>query len=606
MKSSHSKKVLWRFFSFLKPYWKQGCIIGVFSVITLGLDLTTPLLMEYLIDTVILGEKYEQLMYVVFTFFLVSELPSVVFFLQRKVSAMTEENISRDVRLRLFEKIEHLPVKYLHEHQTGQFVSKLTNDVDQLYSVMYESLIGIVLDILKLLVVSAILLSMHVNMALLCILLLPFYILTTEKFKKTIDTRYEALMKNYDKSIENYQDALENLYLVKSFVLETFEKTKIGQILQKYITSVLKFLNVYIFSQSLVSAIKSVTVFIVFGYGGYLVIHKQLSIGTLVAFNSISAMLFIAIDSLSNTYLEMQKSKVSLRRIFDILDEREEAFRTEEGVQFPIKKGDIRFENITFSYSESKENVLENFSLHIRAGEKIALIGPSGMGKSTITKLLMRFYDPIKGKIFVDDMDISNIDIASLRGQIGEVQQGHFIMKGTVMDNILFGAKDASPENAFEAAQKAYAHDFIMRLPKKYHEVISQNYANLSGGQLQRIALARAILKNPPLLIFDEATSALDPESEHLVLKSLEDFTKDKTTIIISHHLETLKKADRIIVLFEKKIVEEGTFDALMRKKGRFYEILTQKMTEKRTEEHRNTEITNIPAIEKHFFSSKK
>jgi ABC-type multidrug transport system fused ATPase/permease subunit len=569
----HKEQLIRRYLQFLRPYWHRGVLIGILAIINLGLAFAIPLTMAYLIDEVLIGGQRDKFVFAFVIFLVASQSPAIFEFMQAKLEMITKEYVNRDIRLRLFEKIEHLPISFLQKHPSGELVSKFTNDINQMGPLSFGSLISIAITIIQFFVAAFILMRMDLPMAAMCLAIVPLYLLVVAKFKHPIDERYRGVMEANDKNMENYHDSLDNLFLVKAFVLEGYEKSKMQTVIDDYIDKLRRFINIMLASQAFSRALKAANILIVFGYGGYQVIQGNLTVGSLVAFRGISNMLFSDIDSFVNRLLDIEKGKVVLKRLYEILDEKEEDYSIKSGKKdFKVTQGEIEFKDITFSY-DGNTNILENFNLKIKPGEKIAIVGPSGSGKSTVVKLLFRFFEQKSGHVLIDNTDVTEIDVATLRGQIGEVLQSNFIMKGTVAENISFG-EEAHLDSIKTAAEKAFAHDFIEKLPNKYDEIISQGYANLSGGQLQRIAIARAILKDRPVLVLDEATSALDPESEHLILRSLDHLLAGRTTIMISHHPGTLKKTDRIIVIDNKNIAEEGSFDELVKKGGLFSQLI--------------------------------
>ena len=575
--SSLLAQYLLRFYrQFALRYRSEVVVLGLCAIADIMMGFAQPLVTAYFIDDVIMTGHYSRFWWVFMSYFMLTQLPTVIGIIERRAGILNRERVRRDIRLSLFEKYERLPLKYLQKHPTGELTAKMTNDVDQLDNYMPDAMWGLSADVVRSVIAVILLYYMQWEIALVSVVLVPAYVVVARLFAKPVDDSYAVVLQEYEKDEAQYQGVLQNLFLVKSFVLERLEKSRLGQTMQRFLYAIKRFVRVYLWSYAAVNSIKSLNTFVVWGGGGYLVLTGQLSLGVLIAFSGINDLFFSSVDSITSGYLELKKTESALARIYKVLDEPEEKVEDTEVRPWMRIYGRIEFKDVYFSYRSDEQSVLNGVSFQIEAGEKVALVGTSGSGKSTILNLMARFYEPGKGKILLDGNDIHDYPLSVLRRQVGEVSQHNFIIRGSVAENILFGDVGATQAQMIAAAKAAYAHDFIRLLKAGYDEVIDQNYSNLSGGQLQRIAIARVVLKNPPIVLLDEATASLDPESEELVFKSLDYLARGRTTVVVTHHLATLKKMNRILVLSEGRIVEEGNYDALIKKRGLFYNLVRE------------------------------
>ena len=472
-----------------------------------------------------------------------------------------------DMRQDLFNHFQRLPFSYYDKNNTGEMMSKIVSDLFDISELAHHGPENIFISLLKI-IGSFILLSM-INSKLTLILfiitliMIAFSYLQNRKMHKVfMDNRKKIATVN-----ARVQDSLSGIRIVKSFANEEIEEAKFSDSNLEFLSSKESSYNMMGIYQAGNSFFQGLLYTAVIIAGGYLIASNSMQIADLAIYALYIGILISPIEVLINSTEQFQKGYASFKRFVDILDETPEILNSPNAMDLTTVNGKIAFENVSFYYDKTNE-VLNNVNLQIPAGKTIALVGPSGGGKTTLCSLIPRFYDVNSGKITIDDIDIKALTLKSLRNAIGIVQQDVYMFAGTVLENISYGNPTATFEEIVAAAKKANIHDFIMSLAKGYNSHVGEHGVKLSGGQKQRLAIARVFLKNPPILILDEATSALDNESEQHIQKSLEELATNRTTIVIAHRLSTIKNADEIIVINDNGIQEQGTHEKLLTQNG--------------------------------------
>ena len=472
-----------------------------------------------------------------------------------------------DMRQDLFNHFQRLPFSYYDKNNTGEMMSKIVSDLFDISELAHHGPENIFISLLKI-IGSFILLSM-INIKLTLILfiitliMIAFSYLQNRKMHKVfMDNRKKIATVN-----ARVQDSLSGIRIVKSFANEEIEEAKFSDSNLEFLSSKESSYNMMGIYQAGNSFFQGLLYTAVIIAGGYLIASNSMQIADLAIYALYIGILISPIEVLINSTEQFQKGYASFKRFVDILDETPEILNSPNAIDLTTVNGKIAFENVSFYYDKTNE-VLNNVNLQIPAGKTIALVGPSGGGKTTLCSLIPRFYDVNSGQITIDDIDIKAVTLKSLRNAIGIVQQDVYMFAGTVLENISYGNPTATFEEIVAAAKKANIHDFIMSLAKGYNSHVGEHGVKLSGGQKQRLAIARVFLKNPPILILDEATSALDNESEQHIQKSLEELATNRTTIVIAHRLSTIKNADEIIVINDNGIQEQGTHEKLLTQNG--------------------------------------
>ena len=476
--------------------------------------------------------------------------------------------MERDMRQELFEHYEELSFSYYSQNNSGQMMSKLVSDLFDISEFAHHGPENLFISLVKIVGSFIFLFLINKKLALpLIVLVILMFLFSFRQNQKMQRTFMENRKKIGDVNA-SLQDTLSGIRVVQSFTNEEIEKEKFQKSNHAFLVSkkdnyrcMGEFMSSNLFFQGMMYLVTLV-------YGGYLIANNEMSAADLAMYALYIGIFISPIQILVELMEMMQKGLSGFRRFLDVMETEPEIQDAPDAVELKDVKGRVCYEDVSFHYSDDETTVLSHVSIEIPSGKSVALVGPSGGGKTTICSLLPRFYDVTGGRVTVDGQDIRSLTLKSLRSQIGVVQQDVYLFSGSIRDNIAYGKPDATEEEIIEAAKCANIHDFIMELPDQYDTFVGERGARLSGGQKQRISIARVFLKNPPILILDEATSALDNESERWIQHSLEELSKNRTTITIAHRLSTIKNADEIIVITENGIAERGTHETLLEKNG--------------------------------------
>ena len=481
---------------------------------------------------------------------------------------MMGAKMERDMRRELFDHYQELSFSYYSRNNSGQMMSKLVSDLFDISEFAHHGPENLFISLVK--IVGAFIFLFFINKKLALPLILLVIVMFVFSFRQNAKMQ-ETFMENRRKIGDvnaSLQDTLSGIRVVQSFANEDIERAKFKKSNEAFLISkrdnyhcMGSFMSSNLFFQGMMYLVTLV-------YGGYLIAQGEMQTADLAMYALYIGIFISPIQILVELVEMMQKGLSGFRRFLDVMETESEIKNADNAAELTDVKGHVRYDHVSFHYSDDETPVLSDISIDIPAGKSIALVGPSGSGKTTICSLLPRFYDVTGGSITVDGKDIRGLTLKSLRSQIGMVQQDVYLFDGTIKDNIAYGKPGASDEEIIKAAKCASIHDFIMELPDKYDTYVGERGTRLSGGQKQRISIARVFLKNPPILILDEATSALDNESERWIQKSLEELSKNRTTITIAHRLSTIRDADEIIVITEDGIAERGTHAELLSQNG--------------------------------------
>ena len=478
--------------------------------------------------------------------------------------------IERDMRRELFDQYQKLPFRFYDEQRTGKLMSRITNDLFSLAELYHHGPEDYLIYSVKFIGAFIVLFHINASLTLAVFLFLPVLAVFSVYFTRKLNIAFTRSKERIADVNAQVEDTLAGIRVVKSFVNEDIEKKKFAMENDRFLESrkSIYLYETYIW-QGVDVIIKLITVTVVV-YGGVNIVNARLDLADLITFLLFVNNFIEPIQKLTHMTEQFQEGVTGFKRFIEIIEIEPEIQDSAHAIELSNVRGVVEFRDVGFRYRDDHAHVLRNISLRVAAGETIALVGSSGVGKTTLCSLIPRFYEVSEGEVSLDGVNVRDIKLSSLRSKIGVVQQDVYLFAGTIIENIRYGKPDASEAEILAAARKANAHDFIVSLPEGYHTDIGQRGVKLSGGQKQRLSIARVFLKDPPVLIFDEATSSLDNESERVVQEALEDLAQDRTTFIIAHRLSTIQKAGRILVLTDRGIEEEGTHAELLASGGTY------------------------------------
>ncbi|MBU5468421.1 ABC transporter ATP-binding protein/permease [Virgibacillus sp. MSJ-26] len=554
------------------PYKKYFFISLFFLLFVTGITVVYPMVLQLTIDEVVIKNKYSLIPYISGFFLILMLIKGLSTYYHQYLGDLFGITVVYDLRDSLYKKLQVLSFKYYDNAKTGDLMSRLTADVEGFrffLSVGFSELLRIVFLILFSL---SVMFYYSIPLAIVTMAAMPFLTFVVLRFDKRVHPAFRNIRKSLGRLNTRVQENISGMHTVKSLSREDFEIDRFSNSNNNYRQDYLKTASIWSKYFPLMEFIGDFCAVVLLAYGGFLVIDNQLALGELVAFFSLVWYIMGPLMNLGFVVNQFSQAKASGERLIEILDAKEDVREKENAIETPIK-GHVTFDNVTLTYTENDDHALKNITFDAPPGKTIGLIGATGSGKTSITQLITRFYEPEEGQVLLDNRPVDEYKLKTLRRYIGFVLQESFLFSTSIRENITYGCPDVSEEQIIDAAKRAQAHDFIMEMPKGYDTMLGERGMGLSGGQKQRIAIARAICINPSVLILDDATSAVDMETEFKIQKALKEVMDGRTSFIIAHRISSLKHADEILVLDEGEIVERGTHDFLVSNNGPYQHI---------------------------------
>lgn len=557
-----------RLLGYLKPYRWRLVLAGVCM---LGVALLTGAL-AYLVkpalDEIFFERDIRMLVVIPVVVAAVYVLKGICDFGQYYLMAYIGQSIIRDIRSEMFAKLENMSVGFFARHSTGELLSRMNNDVAMVQGALTSAVTGIVRDAATVLVLVSIVFYRDFTLAIIAMVVFPLAIYPLLQFGRRLKRYSRRMLVSLEDITARLNETISGIRIVKGFAMEEYERARFDEVNRQLFNAFMRRFKVRALSNPVMETLGGFGVCAILSYGGYQVINGTSTQGTFFSFMAALIMLYEPIKRINEVNITIQEGVAAGERIFSLIDAQPDVMDRPDAKELTDIREGIRFDHVSFAYEDTL--VLRDVTFEVRVGEAVAVVGESGAGKSTLLDLVPRFYDVTAGAVMIDGIDVRDLTQKSLRDKIGIVTQQTILFDDTVRHNIAYGRPEMPLEKIVDAAKAAHAHEFVSALPMGYDTVIGENGIKLSGGERQRIAIARALLKDPPILILDEATSNLDADSEASVQEALEMLMKGRTTIVVAHRLSTIKNVDRIYVLADGRVAEEGSHDELLALGGEF------------------------------------
>ena len=573
---------------YISHYWKQMAVASLCLTIWSLIGLVLPLAVQNLVDSFFITHNLIQLDNITFWLIILFLVQAVIGFTQNYLLIYVAQRVIADLRLDIQEHLLWLPLGFFSKSRVGELVSRVTNDVSVIQQALTEIPVAMLRQFVTITGGLILMFVMNWQMTLFVFLLAPFLIITAIVFGRRLERMSILVQDRLATATSVLEQAISGIRVVKSFTKEKYEQKRFADRIEDAFRAMMSRTKLRAAFMPIVSMLALFAVTAIIWFGGRQVIIGNMTPGKLVSFLIYMLMVATPIGEFANQYSQLKEASGASTRIFEILETNPEPVLTKSTKPMPPVKGSVKFVNVGFGY-EKDEQVLRNINLEVKPAQIVAIVGPSGVGKTTLVNLIPRFFDPTEGYIEIDGIKINDVDLRSLRAQIGLVPQETFLFGDTVRENIAYGQPNAKKTDVEKVAIAAYADTFIRAMPEGYETPVGERGIRLSAGQRQRISIARALLKDPRILILDEATSALDTESEHEVQAALEILMKGRTTFVIAHRLSTIQNADRILVLHEGQIIEDGSHQELMARKKMYYRLWNLQFSENGDQEKKVT-----------------
>ncbi|ACI19025.1 ABC transporter ATP-binding protein [Dictyoglomus thermophilum] len=563
--------ILRRLFRYLKPYKKEILIVLLLIFVVMIVDLANPYLMKIAIDRFIKNKDPRGLITVGFVVLLLNLISAFCAKKRTERIAGITHRVILNIRQDLFNHIQKLSFAFFDERPVGKILARVIGDVNSLTNLFNMSVTNLIPDTFTIIATAGIMFYLNARLATYGLLMFPFLLITLFSIQTISRKRWQVVRKKNSTLNAFTHENYSGIRVVKYFNAENYRKNIFSELAWDVRQAFVRAVRINDLFWPMVEFSWGIGSIITFYFGIKMIKSGSITVGLLIAFSNYIAMFWRPIMNLSNFYNNLVTSMASAERIFEIMDINPNIVEDEDARDLEIK-GEVEFRNVSFSY-DGKKKVLKNVSFKVNPGERVALVGHTGAGKTTIVNLLCRFYDPDEGEILIDGVNIKKIKLESLRRQVAVMFQDTFLFSGSIKENIRYGRLSASDEEVISTAKEVYAHDFIMSLEKGYDTKVQERGLRLSTGQRQLVSLARTLIADPKILILDEATASIDTHTERLLQKGIEKLLKGRTSFIIAHRLSTIQNADRILVIEDGRVVEEGNHEELMRRKGIYYNM---------------------------------
>ncbi|QWU13286.1 ATP-binding cassette, subfamily B [Paenibacillus sophorae] len=581
-KPDFSKAMLLRIYRYFLPYWKQTLVVLAILILTSLLGLLPPLLIQQIVDHALPGKDLRLLVFLVTASLGATVASGLLGVLQSYLNSFISQNIVYDMKNQMYRHLQGMPLQFFSNVKQGEVITRMTSDISGIQGVFSGTIVNFASNLLVLISTAVTLFLMNWKLALVSVLVVPLFVAPTRKMGSV---RWKLAKQTQEKISEQNHIIEETLslsgyMLMKLFTREDTEQSRFREVSLATTRLQIRESMAGRWFMMLVSTFASIGPMLIYLYGGYLFIQGEITVGAIIAFVALLGRLYSPVGQLTNLYVDIKRSVALFERIFDYFDMEPQIVDSPHAVSLNEANSGIEFQNVSFAYQQGKA-ALRDISFKAGPGTMTALVGPSGAGKTTITNLIPRLYDTDSGSIRIGSADITSLTLKSLRSNIGLVTQDTYLFNGTIRENLLYAVGEADENKMVEACKAAYIHDFIMELPDGYDTVVGNRGIKLSGGEKQRISIARVLLKNPSIIIMDEATSSLDTVSEFYVQEAMAVLLKNKTSLVIAHRLSTILAADNILVVSEGKIVEEGKHEQLLEKNGVYKDLYDKQFGKK-------------------------
>lgn len=581
-KPNITKAILLRIAKYFIPYWKQTTLVVLILLVTSVLGILPPIIIQHIVDTALPNKDLSLLIYLVLASLSTTIISELLGVWQNYLNAYVAQKIIYDMRNQMYLHLQQMPYQFYSNVKQGEVITRMTADISGVKAVFDSTIVSFANNLFILISTATTLLIVNWRLGILGLIIVPLFILPTRKMGSV---RWSIAKQTQEKTSEQNHIIQETLnisgyLLMKLFTKEQKEFKNFDDINVQATNLKIKESMAGRWFMMILSTFTSIGPMLIYLYGGYLFIHGQITIGAIISFVALLGRLYGPVGQLTNLYVNITSSIALFERIFEYFDMKLTIKDRDDATEMNVTHLDIEFNDVSFSYQKDK-TALQNISFIAPSGTMTALVGPSGAGKTTITNLIPRLYDFTSGSIKIGGRDIREFTLESLRSHIGLVTQDSYLFNGTIKENLLYASPEASDEEITKACKAAYIHDFIMDLPNGYETIVGNRGIKLSGGEKQRISIARVLLKNPEIIILDEATSSLDTLSEFYIQSAIQGLLKNKTSIVIAHRLSTIMAADRIIVLKEGQIVEEGKHEELLMQNGLYKELYNKQFGKK-------------------------